>query len=216
MSWRSTRRHAGVTFVSEHVEVITGVNLPMLIRLARPQKAGFRRCSRARCGSTGRHAGGVGSAEGRSRDPLHGHDSEPARPRRALRSRGQRLRLPDPEWTGYGKSIMGALAALRCVEGSGITGGRPGRGRGRCALIERGWTRRHARDRTRVSWTSARRSCSSAAPAIRFRHPARPRPARGTARGSAPPVARAAPLQYSPLSASPRAGAEHAYPSKSC
>src|SRR5262249_17719472 len=26
------------TFVSEHVEVITGVNLPMLIKLARPQK----------------------------------------------------------------------------------------------------------------------------------------------------------------------------------
>ena len=29
-----------VTFVSEHVEVITGVNLPMLIKLARLQKVG--------------------------------------------------------------------------------------------------------------------------------------------------------------------------------
>jgi PTS system mannose-specific IIA component len=34
-----TPANLAVTFVSEHVEVITGVNLPMLIRLARPQKA---------------------------------------------------------------------------------------------------------------------------------------------------------------------------------
>jgi mannose PTS system EIIA component len=34
-----TPANLGVTFVSEHVEVITGVNLPMLIKLARPQKA---------------------------------------------------------------------------------------------------------------------------------------------------------------------------------
>ncbi len=33
-----TPANLGVTFVSEHVEVITGVNLPMLIKLARPQK----------------------------------------------------------------------------------------------------------------------------------------------------------------------------------
>jgi PTS system mannose-specific IIA component len=31
-----TPANLGVTFVSEHVEVITGVNLPMLIKLARP------------------------------------------------------------------------------------------------------------------------------------------------------------------------------------
>jgi PTS system mannose-specific IIA component len=34
-----TPANLAVTFVSDHVEVITGVNLPMLIKLARPQKA---------------------------------------------------------------------------------------------------------------------------------------------------------------------------------
>ncbi|MEO6212859.1 MAG: PTS sugar transporter subunit IIA [Vicinamibacterales bacterium] len=34
-----TPANLGVTFVSEGVEVMTGVNLPMLIKLARPQKA---------------------------------------------------------------------------------------------------------------------------------------------------------------------------------
>ena len=34
-----TPANLGITFVSAHVEVITGVNLPMLIKLARPQKA---------------------------------------------------------------------------------------------------------------------------------------------------------------------------------
>lgn len=34
-----TPANLAVTFVSENVEVITGVNLPMLIKLARPQKA---------------------------------------------------------------------------------------------------------------------------------------------------------------------------------
>jgi PTS system mannose-specific IIA component len=33
-----TPANLGVTFVSPHVEVITGVNLPMLIKLARPPK----------------------------------------------------------------------------------------------------------------------------------------------------------------------------------
>lgn len=33
-----TPANLGVTYVSEHVEVITGVNLPMLIKLARPPK----------------------------------------------------------------------------------------------------------------------------------------------------------------------------------
>ena len=35
-----TPANLGVTFVSSEVEVITGVNLPMLIKLARPQTAG--------------------------------------------------------------------------------------------------------------------------------------------------------------------------------
>ncbi len=35
-----TPANLGVTFVSADVEVITGVNLPMLIKLARPQPAG--------------------------------------------------------------------------------------------------------------------------------------------------------------------------------
>lgn len=34
-----TPANLAVTFVTPHVEVITGVNLPMLIKLARPQKA---------------------------------------------------------------------------------------------------------------------------------------------------------------------------------
>jgi mannose PTS system EIIA component len=34
-----TPANLAVTFVSDHVEVITGVNLPMLLKLARPQKA---------------------------------------------------------------------------------------------------------------------------------------------------------------------------------
>jgi PTS system mannose-specific IIA component len=34
-----TPANLGVTFVSEAVEVITGVNLPMLIKLARPQQS---------------------------------------------------------------------------------------------------------------------------------------------------------------------------------
>ena len=33
-----TPANLAVTFVSDHVEVITGVNLPMLLKLARPQK----------------------------------------------------------------------------------------------------------------------------------------------------------------------------------
>jgi PTS system mannose-specific IIA component len=33
-----TPANLAVTFVSDHVEVITGVNLPMLIKLARPQR----------------------------------------------------------------------------------------------------------------------------------------------------------------------------------
>ena len=33
-----TPANLGVTYVSKHVEIITGVNLPMLIKLARPQK----------------------------------------------------------------------------------------------------------------------------------------------------------------------------------
>ena len=33
-----TPANLAVTYVSDHVEVITGVNLPMLIKLARPQK----------------------------------------------------------------------------------------------------------------------------------------------------------------------------------
>ena len=35
-----TPANLAVTFVSPHVEVITGVNLPMLIKLARPQQVG--------------------------------------------------------------------------------------------------------------------------------------------------------------------------------
>ena len=35
-----TPANLGVTFVSPEVEVITGVNLPMLLKLARPQQAG--------------------------------------------------------------------------------------------------------------------------------------------------------------------------------
>ena len=35
-----TPANLGVTFLNPHVEVITGVNLPMLIKLARPQKDG--------------------------------------------------------------------------------------------------------------------------------------------------------------------------------
>jgi PTS system mannose-specific IIA component len=35
-----TPANLGVTFVSPHVEVITGVNLPMLIKLARPPGSG--------------------------------------------------------------------------------------------------------------------------------------------------------------------------------
>ena len=35
-----TPANLAVTYVGPHVEVITGVNLPMLIKLARPQKAG--------------------------------------------------------------------------------------------------------------------------------------------------------------------------------
>jgi PTS system mannose-specific IIA component len=34
-----TPANLAVTFVSPRIEVITGVNLPMLIKLARPQKA---------------------------------------------------------------------------------------------------------------------------------------------------------------------------------
>ena len=33
-----TPANLGITYVSAHVEIITGVNLPMLIKLARPQK----------------------------------------------------------------------------------------------------------------------------------------------------------------------------------
>jgi PTS system mannose-specific IIA component len=33
-----TPANLGVTFVNPHVEVITGVNLPMLLKLARPQQ----------------------------------------------------------------------------------------------------------------------------------------------------------------------------------
>jgi mannose PTS system EIIA component len=34
-----TPANLGITYVSPHVEVVTGINLPMLIKLARPQNA---------------------------------------------------------------------------------------------------------------------------------------------------------------------------------
>ena len=50
-----TPSNLGMTFLeTDRVEVITGVNLPMLIKLAQPaQLAGSARASRARCASTG-------------------------------------------------------------------------------------------------------------------------------------------------------------------
>ena len=64
-----TPANLGVTFVSPHVEVITGVNLPMLIKLARPQASRDLRTARAR--DAGPRAecdlGGLGSASRRHR-----------------------------------------------------------------------------------------------------------------------------------------------------
>ena len=58
-----TPANLGVTFVSPHVEVITGVNLPMLIKLARPQKLGDLADARARDAGprAERHLGRFGS-----------------------------------------------------------------------------------------------------------------------------------------------------------
>ena len=62
-----TPANLAVTFVSPHVEVITGVNLPMLIKLARPQKAADLLDARARDARARpqRHLGRVGPAAGR-------------------------------------------------------------------------------------------------------------------------------------------------------
>ena len=51
-----TPANLAVTFVSAHVEVITGVNLPMLIKLARPQKASDLPSLAREMGEHGRNA----------------------------------------------------------------------------------------------------------------------------------------------------------------
>jgi PTS system mannose-specific IIA component len=51
-----TPANLAVTFVSAHVEVITGVNLPMLIKLARPQKAADLPSLAREMGEHGRNA----------------------------------------------------------------------------------------------------------------------------------------------------------------
>ena len=51
-----TPANLAVTFVSDHVEVITGVNLPMLIKLARPQKPAELAALAREMREHGRHA----------------------------------------------------------------------------------------------------------------------------------------------------------------
>jgi mannose PTS system EIIA component len=51
-----TPANLAITFVSAHVEVITGVNLPMLIKLARPQKAADLPSLAREMGEHGRNA----------------------------------------------------------------------------------------------------------------------------------------------------------------
>src|SRR5262245_54616337 len=52
-----TPANLGVTFVNEHIEVITGVNLPMLLKLARPPVADLDLLTLARdMREHGRHA----------------------------------------------------------------------------------------------------------------------------------------------------------------
>jgi PTS system mannose-specific IIA component len=51
-----TPANLAVTFVNEDVEVITGVNLPMLLKLARPQTAGDLLTLAREMREHGRHA----------------------------------------------------------------------------------------------------------------------------------------------------------------
>ena len=51
-----TPTNLAVTFVTPHVEVITGVNLPMLLKLARPQKSGDLLSLAREMREHGRHA----------------------------------------------------------------------------------------------------------------------------------------------------------------
>ena len=152
-----TPANLGVTFVGPHVEVITGVNLPMLIKLARPPQDIGPPDARARDARARpqRHLGRVGSAarregdddvrtltvierrSGCTRAPRPGSSTPPARFASQIRvARGGREM--------DGKSIMGLLL-LAAAQGSAIThhGGRRRTSRGRrealCALVERGF-----------------------------------------------------------------------------
>ena len=81
-----TPANLGVTFVSEDVEVITGVNLPMLIKLARPQKADDLLTIAREMGEVGRNAiwvasdllrgqKGSGATDGAAPNPADGSTS---------------------------------------------------------------------------------------------------------------------------------------------
>ena len=127
-----TPANLAVTFVSPEVEVITGVNLPMLIKLARPQPGMDLLALAREMREHGRNAIWVASellrgAEGMT--GLRGHDHQPARPARArrgaVRPHGQRVSAPGPGRRAAtqemdGKSIMGLLL-LAAAQGTSVT-----------------------------------------------------------------------------------------------
>ena len=125
-----TPANLAVTFVTPQVEVITGVNLPMLIKLARPQKPTDLADARARDARARPQCdlGGVGAAAGREgMTTCDGGDHQRARHARtrgrAIRARRQRLLVAHPRRVRGremdGKSIMGLLL-LAAAQGTTI------------------------------------------------------------------------------------------------
>ena len=148
-----TPANLAVTFVSEHVEVITGVNLPMLIKLARAAEAGRAGGGGARDAGTWtkRHLGGVGPVERRESvtrsavtilNPLGLHARAAARFVHAASAFTCRIRVGRGGREVDGKSIMGLLL-LAASRGSEIIISADGPDEeaavaALCALIERG------------------------------------------------------------------------------
>ena len=149
-----TPANLAVTFVSPQVEVITGVNLPMLIKLARTAKQGDLLTLAREMREDGRNAIWVASDLLRGRaavtscavtivNPLGLHARAAARFVHAASGFSARIRVARGEREMDGKSIMGLLL-LAAAQGSTITISANGADEEQalaalCALVARGF-----------------------------------------------------------------------------